>query len=325
MPVPPWEGTDGVELAVRGGRAPGARRRVQIARCRPGQWTAAREDRFLAVLSATCNVKAACAAVRIAKTSAYAHRRRWPGFAESWQEALREGAIELEAALLARGTDEFPWRELPDELADGLPSGLHVVQMTATDALRLLQMRFAAERRRRRQARNCRRSRRCATRYWRGWRRSGATGRSRPQKKRRRRRFGRLCGRRGRRGSILSERGWPQGVAAGAMPAATTGSLLRLVRDILFVGFVGGFRRVLHGVRLAFERFGLVAAGIVGSLVQRLGLVGEVFGHVVGRRFQILGCRVAATAAACSQRGQGGQSGKLQDGLHSGIPFVGVG
>jgi hypothetical protein len=147
MPVPPWEGTDGVELAVRGGRAPGARRRVQIARCRPGQWTAAREDRFLAVLSATCNVKAACAAVRIAKTSAYAHRRRWPGFAESWQEALREGAIELEAALLARGTDEFPWRELPDELADGLPSGLHVVQMTATDALRLLQMRFAAERR----------------------------------------------------------------------------------------------------------------------------------------------------------------------------------
>ena len=40
-------------------------RRVQIARARVKQWTPRVEDRFLATLAATCNVKAACAEVRM--------------------------------------------------------------------------------------------------------------------------------------------------------------------------------------------------------------------------------------------------------------------
>ena len=71
-----WGHLDGVELVVRGTHG----RRVQIARARAGQWTARTETRFLEVLGATCNAKAAYAAAGKSKGSAYGHKRRWPGF-----------------------------------------------------------------------------------------------------------------------------------------------------------------------------------------------------------------------------------------------------
>ena len=54
-----WGSLDGVELAARGTNG----RRCQIARATLREWSPETEDRFLATLSATCNVKAACAEV----------------------------------------------------------------------------------------------------------------------------------------------------------------------------------------------------------------------------------------------------------------------
>lgn len=54
-----WGFLDGEELVVKGSGGSGGGRRVQIARARVKQWTPRIEDRFLATLGATCNVKAA--------------------------------------------------------------------------------------------------------------------------------------------------------------------------------------------------------------------------------------------------------------------------
>jgi len=113
-PAPGWTYFEGEELVVRGtggsrvaedsdetaGRAVAPRRRVQVARARLKQWTPRIEDRFLAALQATCNVKAALAAVGMSKGSAHTHRGRWPGFARRWREAEEAGALRLEWALV---------------------------------------------------------------------------------------------------------------------------------------------------------------------------------------------------------------------------------
>lgn len=110
-----WGHLDGEELVVKGtggsalrdaaGAAPQDERRkgkrVQIARARLKQWTPRVEERFLAVLAATCNVRAACAEVGMTAASAYAHRKRWPGFAARWDDAIAAGARRLEEELTA--------------------------------------------------------------------------------------------------------------------------------------------------------------------------------------------------------------------------------
>ena len=58
-----WGFLDGEELVVRGTGGSGGGKRVQIARARLKQWSPRVEDRFLAALASTCNVKAACAEV----------------------------------------------------------------------------------------------------------------------------------------------------------------------------------------------------------------------------------------------------------------------
>ena len=111
-----WGSLDGVELVVRGttgGRSGAAKPRVQVARARAGQWTARVENRFLAVLAATCNVKAALAEVGMSKASAYAHKKRWAGFERRWHAALAEGAVQLEWALLEGAANPFSEAELP--------------------------------------------------------------------------------------------------------------------------------------------------------------------------------------------------------------------
>ena len=94
-----WGHLDGEELVVKGTGGAGGGKRVQIARARLKQWTPRVEDRFLAVLAATCNVKAACAEVGMTAASAYAHRQRWPGFMKRWEAAVRRGYERLEVAL----------------------------------------------------------------------------------------------------------------------------------------------------------------------------------------------------------------------------------
>lgn len=64
---------DGEEVVVRDSNG----RRVQMSRARLSQWTPRIEARFLTVLAAMCNVKAACAAVGMSPASAYVRRKRW--------------------------------------------------------------------------------------------------------------------------------------------------------------------------------------------------------------------------------------------------------
>jgi hypothetical protein len=113
-----WGHLDGEELVVKGTGGSGGGKRVQIARARLKQWTPRVEDRFLATLAATCNVKAACAAVAMTAASAYAHRKRWPGFAARWDAAIEAGYERLEEELTASAIAFFeppepgePWFE----------------------------------------------------------------------------------------------------------------------------------------------------------------------------------------------------------------------
>ena len=111
---------------------------MQIARARLRQWTPRTEARFLRALSATCNVKAACAEVGLTPASAYKHRQRWPGFARRWDETLAAGCVALEAALLEAAADAVSMTgpTAPDEGA-AAPA---VQPMDAYQALHLLYM-----------------------------------------------------------------------------------------------------------------------------------------------------------------------------------------
>ncbi|MCW3847026.1 hypothetical protein OF829_07220 [Sphingomonas sp. LB-2] len=124
-----WGSLDGAELVVRGGNG----RWTQIARARLKQWSPRVEARFLGVLAATCNVKAACTAVGLTAASAYAHAKRWQGFAERWREAVEIGYLRIEAGLLAQADgNPFSDREVDPEVA--------MPPMTVAQALQLLHM-----------------------------------------------------------------------------------------------------------------------------------------------------------------------------------------
>lgn len=112
-----WGHLDGEELVVKGTGGSGGGKRIQIARARLKQWTPRIEDRFLAVLSATCNVKAACAEVGMTAASAYAHRKRWRAFAERWDDAVWIAYMRLENALFSNAANLFSSPELPVEMA----------------------------------------------------------------------------------------------------------------------------------------------------------------------------------------------------------------
>ncbi|MES2442862.1 MAG: hypothetical protein V4574_08530 [Pseudomonadota bacterium] len=124
-----WGSLDGEELVVRAGNG----RRTQIARARIRQWTPRAEARFLGVLSATCNVKAACAAVGLTAASAYAHAKRWQGFAGRWRAAVETGYLRIEAGLLAHA-DRNPFS------GDAVDAELAMPPMTVAQALQLLHM-----------------------------------------------------------------------------------------------------------------------------------------------------------------------------------------
>ena len=74
---------------------------VQCAAVRKDGWTKARRAGFIAMLSATCNVRASAEAMGMTGWSAYNLRRRDAVFAGQWQEALAEGYGRLEQALMA--------------------------------------------------------------------------------------------------------------------------------------------------------------------------------------------------------------------------------
>lgn len=143
-----WGFLDGEELVVRGtggddlgddGTGAPVRRRVQVARARLQQWTARSEERFLAVLAAIGNVRAACAEAGLTPASAYAHRKRWPGFAARWDEAVGAGSAALDAALLDGGANLFSHAASGPSAAGDAPLPA-ITGMDAHQALHLLYM-----------------------------------------------------------------------------------------------------------------------------------------------------------------------------------------
>lgn len=137
-PYRKWANIDGERLVVRGSGGRGAGRRVQVSRARLKQWTAAEEARFLAVLSATCNVRLACQEVGLSIASVYGHRNRWAEFAKRWDDALEMGYATLQSAMLERATlslDPYAF----DYLEDWQPA-LPIAPMTPEQCLALLHM-----------------------------------------------------------------------------------------------------------------------------------------------------------------------------------------
>ena len=132
-----WGHLDGEELVVKGSGGSGGGRRIQIARARLKQWTPRIEDRFLQVLGATCNVKAACAEVGLTQASAYLHRERWPAFARRWEAAVQEGYARIEAALMANGENLFSTPDLPPEAPMppmSVEQAIHILHMHKNEA-----------------------------------------------------------------------------------------------------------------------------------------------------------------------------------------------
>ncbi|MFL6770653.1 MAG: hypothetical protein ACJ8E4_02915 [Sphingomicrobium sp.] len=119
---------EGHELVVYGTNGV----RTQVRRARLDQWSPSAEDRFLASLAGSCNVKAACAEVGLAVSSAYAHRNRWPGFARRWDEAIEVGYMQIEASLLEAGGHNLfsnsatPIAEIPPMTFDQRLQLLHI-------------------------------------------------------------------------------------------------------------------------------------------------------------------------------------------------------
>ena len=127
-----WGHLDGEELVVKGTGGSGGGKRIQIARARLKQWTPRVERRFLTALLATCNVKAAAAEVGMTPASAYAHRGRWPGFAELWDAAIAEGFVRIDVALLQNALNLFSEGELPPETAlrgMDVAQAIHLIHM----------------------------------------------------------------------------------------------------------------------------------------------------------------------------------------------------
>lgn len=123
-----WGHLDGVELVVRGSRG----RRVQIGRARLTQISPRVEDRFLATLAATCNVKAAYSEAGVSKGAIYTHRKRWPAFARRWEAAVEDGYARIEMALVENGCNLFSAPEPPPEAP--------IPPMSVDQAIHLLHM-----------------------------------------------------------------------------------------------------------------------------------------------------------------------------------------
>lgn len=98
-------------------------------------WTDARRAAFLDHVAASCNIKAAVAAVGMTHTGLYALRRRDAAFAEQLRNALLVGYERLEAELLRKAVAAFE-----DGDTGGTEAGdVIVAPMTVEQAMRLLE------------------------------------------------------------------------------------------------------------------------------------------------------------------------------------------
>ena len=129
-----WGSIAGEELVMRGSNG----RCTQIARARLKQWTPRIEARFLAALEASCNVKAACAAVGLSPASAYNRRRSSPRFDQRWAVSLDIGYDRIEAALVGNAARSFGEIDIEPEM--------EMPPVTVGEALQLLRLHQAQAR-----------------------------------------------------------------------------------------------------------------------------------------------------------------------------------
>ncbi|WP_097091123.1 hypothetical protein [Novosphingobium sp. Chol11] len=97
------------ELSVQRSQRGSAGSGAQLRAVRKDGWTVERRKIFMETLAATCNVSEAARVAGKNLSSAYYQKRRDPGFAREWAQALSVGYGELEALLLRQalfGTEE---------------------------------------------------------------------------------------------------------------------------------------------------------------------------------------------------------------------------
>jgi hypothetical protein len=94
-----------VQRSQRGEAGNGA----QMRAVRKDGWTLERRRIFMETLAATCNVSESARVAGMNLSGAYYQKRRDPGFAREWRQAMAVGYAELEAFLLRQalfGTEE---------------------------------------------------------------------------------------------------------------------------------------------------------------------------------------------------------------------------
>jgi hypothetical protein len=89
--------------------------RAQRIKTGGAQWSDEAEELFLDVLASSCNVKMAAEATGFHTQTAYRMRRLRPDFAARWQEALSQGYIRLEFALVEAACDSMADAEFDAE------------------------------------------------------------------------------------------------------------------------------------------------------------------------------------------------------------------
>lgn len=133
-----------VDAAARAERVPpgmvlsgsSGKNTLQLRRERPDRFTSAKRAQFLNMLRATCNVRTAAAAGAVTQGGAYHHYHADAVFRREWDEALAEGRVHLEMALLGAGRALFEPSDLSVEFGETPP----VTGMDAKLALQLLQL-----------------------------------------------------------------------------------------------------------------------------------------------------------------------------------------
>lgn len=125
---PKWRWHEGVELVVGGTNG----RRTQVRRANVGSWTPKVEERFLAVLAGTANVRLACREVGMWPPAAYNHRNKFPGFARAWDQAVEIGMCELESQV-HENLNHFFDRDMPEP-------AVPMRDVSVMDAIRVVRM-----------------------------------------------------------------------------------------------------------------------------------------------------------------------------------------
>jgi len=102
-------GRDGLDphvdpgLVIRRGRGG----RTQLVAAGTHWWSVKDDARFLGHLAATGNAKASARAAGFSAKAAQDRRRRWPGFARAWEEAMQDAEIRLEYRLVSGALNGF--------------------------------------------------------------------------------------------------------------------------------------------------------------------------------------------------------------------------